>query len=75
MREAVFTASPQISYEKRVSPMTPAVAGPQWMPMRSRILRPSSGGWRSIISAIATAKRPIATPPSTARPSKPAAAM
>ena len=29
MRAAKFTASPQTSYEKRVSPMTPAVAGPR----------------------------------------------
>ena len=31
-----------------MSPMTPAVAGPQWMPTRSLSFRPPSGGWRSI---------------------------
>src|SRR3981189_2791449 len=46
MRDAVFTASPHTSYEKRVSPITPAVAGPQWMPTRSLSLRRPSGGWR-----------------------------
>ena len=58
MRDAVFTASPQTSYEKRVSPITPAVAGPQWMPTRSLSLRRPSGGWRSITSIIASASRP-----------------
>ena len=44
--------------------MTPAVAGPQWMPMRSRSLRPPSGGCCPITSIIASASRPIATAPS-----------
>src|SRR3954464_14261309 len=73
MRDAVFTAWPQTSYEKRVSPLPPAVAGPQWMPTRSLSRWPPSGGWRSITSIIASASRPTATAPATARPSPPPA--
>ena len=47
-----------------MSPMTPAVAGPQWMPIRSRGARPPSGGWRPIASSMASASRPVATAPS-----------
>ena len=40
-----------------MSPITPAVAGPQWMPTRSLSRWPPSGGWRSITSIIASASR------------------
>ena len=33
IRAAVFTASPQRSYWKRLWPMTPAIAAPEWMPI------------------------------------------
>src|SRR3972149_5114066 len=35
MRLAVFTASPHRSYRKRLRPITPAMTGPELMPMRS----------------------------------------
>ena len=45
MRAATFTASPHASQEKRVSPITPAVAWPQCSPMRSN-KRPPPSRWQ-----------------------------